>query len=85
MHGSLENLTAVHLGFQNFMHGSPAENLAAVHLGFQNFMHGSPAENLAAVHLGFFRFQIRQPRKSNCHAFRFFKLYARLPCMQTRP
>ena len=51
-----ENLTAVHLGFSYFMHGSPAENLAGMHLRFSYFMHGSPAKNLIPMHLGFSNF-----------------------------
>ena len=34
-----ENITAVHLGFSNFMYGSLSENLTAVHLGFSNRLH----------------------------------------------
>ena len=48
-----ENLTAVHLGFSNFVHVSLSENIAAVHLGFSNFMHASLSENLTTMHLGF--------------------------------
>ena len=47
------NLTAMHLGFLNFMHGSLSENITAVHLGFSNFMYSSLPENLIAMHLGF--------------------------------
>ena len=38
-----ENVAAVHLGFSDFTHGSPAENLTAVLLDFSNFMHGCRA------------------------------------------
>ena len=45
-----ENITAMHLGFSNFMHGNLSENPTAVHLGLSNFMQGWHA----CRHNGFF-------------------------------
>ena len=50
------NLSAVHLGFWYFVHGSLSKNITAVHLGFSNFVDGSLSENLTAVHLAFSNF-----------------------------
>ena len=48
-----ENITAVHVGLSNFLHGSLSENIIVVHLGLINLMYSSFFENLTALYLGF--------------------------------
>ena len=66
-----ENITAMHLGFSNFMHGNISENPTAVHLGLSNFMQGCRA----CRHIGFFsKLWKTQPSSSPLLAFQVKKV-----------